>query len=311
MRTPVSRVGNKTPILSTIYRLFPMQYRTYVDVFGGSGSVLFGKPTVDPVEVYNDYDSNLSNLFMCMKDRPLALMRELKFAHITSRAEFDAIKMFLQAEDLPQPYMDEEFALASEMFTEDMAEEIISLRMSKAEDHDVRRAAAYLKSLRMSYASMGSSYAAQPFNVERLCGLLQEAGRRLQTVIVENKDFECIIRHYDADDTFFYLDPPYLSTEGMYDVQFALEDHYRLRDLLHQIKGKFLLSYNDCDTVRGWYCSFPMFEFTRPHSMKQRYDAGSLFPELLIGNYDIYEKMRTQPAQMNLFENYEEGGNPQ
>ena len=36
--------------------------------------------------------------------------------------------------------------------------------------------------------------------------------------------------------------------------------------------------------------------------MAQRYSAGTMFPELLIGNYDLFERQRIQPYQLNLFE---------
>ena len=35
--------------------------------------------------------------------------------------------------------------------------------------------------------------------------------------------------------------------------------------------------------------------------MAQRYEAGKEFRELLIGNYDLYERQKTLPAQIPLF----------
>ena len=45
-----------------------------------------------------------------------------------------------------------------------------------------------------------------------------------------------------------------------------------------------------------------MFDFSRTHSMAQRYEAGKEFKELLIANYDLYERARSKPLQMTLFE---------
>lgn len=42
----------------------------------------------------------------------------------------------------------------------------------------------------------------------------------------------------------------------MYAVDFGWDDHVRLRDTLSGIKGKFLLSYNDCPAVRELYEGF-------------------------------------------------------
>ena len=168
-------------------------------------------------------------------------------------------------------------------------------------DYDVRRAAMFLKLLRYSYSSSGKSFASQPFDIRKLFGLIKKLERRMANVVVENQDFETLIHHYDRPDAFFYLDPPYFSTEGMYDVDFGWDDHVRLRDTLLDIKGKFLLSYNDCPEIRQLYEGFSMFDFSRTHSMAQRYEAGKEFKELLIANYDLYEREKAKPAQLTLF----------
>ena len=49
-----------------------------------------------------------------------------------------------------------------------------------------------------------------------------------------------------------------------------------------------------------------MYAFTRLHSMVQRYEGGSNFKELLIGNYDLYERKREEPMQLTLFDLYGE-----
>ena len=301
MKTPVSRVGNKTPILHILYALFPREYGRFVDVFGGSGSVLLGKPTIDGFEVYNDFDHNLVNLFRCMKDRPMAVIRELGFCNLNSRDDFNAIKKFFQTEEFDDSYFREELELTKISLPPIPAEEIIKLRERITRDYDVRSAAMFLKLLRYSYSSGGKSFAAQPFDISRLFSLIQETQRRMANVVVENQDFETLIRHYDRPETFFYLDPPYFQTEGMYEVGFGWDDHVRLRDTLGQIKGKFLLSYNDCPEIRGLYEGFPMFDFTRVHSMAQRYEAGKEFPELIVANYDFYEREAAKPRQMTFF----------
>lgn len=123
-------------------------------------------------------------------------------------------------------------------------------------------------------------------------------------VVIENQDFETLIRHYDRPDAFFYADPPYFSTEDMYEVGFGWDDHVRLRETLGRIKGKFLLSYNDCPEIRELYDGFSLFDFSRTHSMAQRYEAGKEFKELLIANYDYYERENAKPKQLTLFDIY-------
>jgi len=45
------------------------QHRIYVEVFGEAANLLFNKPP-SPVEVYNDVDGELVNLFLVVRDRP-------------------------------------------------------------------------------------------------------------------------------------------------------------------------------------------------------------------------------------------------
>lgn len=302
IKTPVSRVGNKTAILHILYALFPPKYGRFIDVFGGSGSVLLGNPEICPFEVYNDFDRNLANLFRCMKERTMAVIRELGFCHLNSREDFIAIRRFFENEQFDDKYLSEELRLTQIMFPPLEAKELTEMRKRITLDYDVRRAAMFLKLLRFSYSSSGKSYASQPFDLRRLFGLISQLQERMANVVVENQDFETLIKHYDRPDTFFYLDPPYFSTEDMYEVGFGWEDHVRLRNTLKNIKGKFLLSYNDCDEIRELYNGFSMFDFSRTHSMAQRYEAGKDFKELLIGNYDLYEREKAKPQQLTLFE---------
>lgn len=300
-KSPVTRVGNKSSILHILYALFPRKFKRIIDVFGGSGSVLLGNPEPPPFEVYNDFDRNLVNLFRCMKTRTLAVIRELGFCNLNSREDFNALRDFFEHEEFHDEYLDEELELTRIMLPKPEAEELIELRTRLAHDYDVRRAAMYLKMLRYSYASSGKSFACQPFDIRKLFRLIRQMEDRLQDVVVENQDFQTLIKHYDRRDAFFYCDPPYVSTEGMYAVGFNWDDHLRLRKQLGSIKGKFLLSYNDCPEIRELYDGFPIFDFSRAHSMALRHDAEAEFHELLIANYDFYEREKAKPRQLTLF----------
>ena len=102
-------------------------------------------------------------------------------------------------------------------------------------------------------------------------------------------------KHYDRASSFFYLDPPYHETEGFYknigEDGFTEADHLRLRDALlsPNFQGKFLLSYNDDAFVRELYDAprIWLLETTRLNGLRQRYESGAQFPELLIANYDM------------------------
>lgn len=264
--------------------------------------MLLGSPNPPPFEVYNDFDRNLTNLFHCMKERTVATVRELGFCNLNSRDDFIAVRRFFEDEQFEDKYFSEELRLTDITFPPPEAAELKEIRTRITKDYDVRRAAMFMKLLRYSYSSSCKSYASQPFDIRRLFGLITELKNRMANVVVENQDFETLINHYDRPDAFFYADPPYFSTEDMYAVDFNLDDHVRLKDTLKNIKGKFLLSYNDCPEIRELYNGFSLFDFSRTHSMAQRYEAGKEFKELLIGNYDLYERAKNQPVQLTIFD---------
>lgn len=219
----MSWIGGKKALRELIVRLFPLYYERYIEVFGGGGWVLFHKPPGNDFEVYNDFNGLLVNLYRCVRDKPEKLMEALRYV-LNAREDFDRIRSAL-ARDSPAS--------------------------------DVQRAAWFYQLIRYSYASGLTSFGSQPHDMRSNFPLIEQAHRRLAKVVIENKDFEKLLRQYDRPVSFFYLDPPYHATEGYYqnigEDGFTEADHIRLRDALMRIEGKFLLSYNDDAFVRGLY----------------------------------------------------------
>ncbi len=301
LTSPVTWVGNKKSIRDILYELFPEGYNRFIEVFGGSGNVLLGKPP-DHFEVYNDFNHNLVNLFRCIRERPMALLKELGFLVLNARDDFRVLRSFFNHEEFHDDYLEEELKLTRIMLSDCEAEEIIELRITKVTDYDVRRAAMYLRLIRTSYASMGKSFASQPFDLDKLNKLIWDTYHRFQPVIIENQSYSVLIPHYDRRGALFYCDPPYLETEHMYDAIFNWNDHRTLRKLAGDCMGYFLISYNDCPEIRNLYDGFWMFDFKRAHCMAQRTEPGKEFPELLIANYDMFAPHRDKPMQITLFE---------
>lgn len=191
--------------------------------------MLLGKKKPDKFEVYNDYNHNLVNLFRCMRDRPLAFIKELGFYPLNSRDDFNAIRDFFKQEKFDDKYLDEELQLTKIILSELKAEEVINLYVKMKKDYDLRRAVMFLKLLRYSYSSGGKSFACQPFSVVSLFKLIEQVGKRFENVVIENQDFEVLIKHYDRENAFFYCDPPYFSSEYVYQCGFTWNDHIRLK----------------------------------------------------------------------------------
>ena len=270
--------------------------------------MLFGKPPDKKcMEVYNDYNSNLANLFYCVKNRTGAFLRELGFLPICSRDEFTVIRNFLDKREFDTRFLEEELELTERYLPPPEFHEIQELLLDNAEVTDVKRAAAFYKLIRYSYGSGCTSFGCQSFDVRKCFDAIWQASRRLADTVVENKDFEALIRQYDRDSAFFYCDPPYFQTEGHYEVVFRKEDHQRLRDTLTGCKGKWMVSYNDCEFIRELYKGYEITAVSRLNNLAQRYEGGCEFPEVLVTNYDPKELERSQPRQLQLFE-FQGGG---
>lgn len=302
MNSIISWVGGKKALRSLIYQRMPKEFGRYVEVFGGGGWVLFGKPPGADMEVYNDFNADLANLFRCVKERPFALLKELNFLPLNGRDEFNVLKKYLEKEEFTSEYLREELELAQQNLSGPQFEEIKAILMENAVMNDVKRAAAFFKLIRYSYGSGCTSYGCQPFDIRKTFHLIWSGSRRLKDTVIENKDFEALIRQYDRDNAFFYCDPPYFETEGHYAVEFRREDHARLRDTLAGCQDKWLVSYNDCEYIRELYKDYQIEAVSRINNLAQRYDNGCEFPEVLISNYDTSERMRDIPTQIGLFD---------
>lgn len=134
-------MGGKGKLLWLIDRLAPASYARFVDVFGGSGTVTLGRPLRRGcAEVYNDFNSNLTNLFCCVKERPMALLRELGFLPLNSRDDFSVLYRFFSRQEFTEDYLAEELEL-TQVFLEPPQEEMIRrLMLERTPRGDLRRA---------------------------------------------------------------------------------------------------------------------------------------------------------------------------
>ena len=211
-RKPIKYYGGKYWLTPHLLELIP-PHRVYVEVFGGSASLLFAK-TPSQVEVYNDIDGRLVNFFKVLRDpeKCLELYKRLALTLYSRSEYYDA-------------------------------------RDSLDEGDEVERAVKLFIAVRQGFsAELGhgwsfSRFRNQPSTYFTAIDFIPVFHTRLKNVYVECDDFRKIIPRYDSEDTFFYLDPPYLNVKNVDPVYHMAEsDHEELVDLLLGIKGKALLS---------------------------------------------------------------------
>ena len=294
-------VGGKEKLAPYVRQVFPPKVKVYVEPFGGSGSILLGLPP-DPsrLDIYNDLDKELSNLFLCAKEKPNTLLRELKFLPIHSRAVFELYKRFVAHEDTYRQNVLEELALLEDRtyFTEEQAEELRPIFQKRLELFDVERAAAFYKCVRGSFSSTVTSFGVKPLRLTRFLYQIPEASRRLEKVVIENKNALQLIRERDSPHTLTYCDPPYFQAERLYRVRCQNRFHVRLWQRASACEGYVVISYNDCPFIRQLYQDYYILAFKRNNPLAQ--EKGSEYGELIITNYDPRPYMA---PQLTLFEN--------
>ena len=242
-------IGGKKLLRKQIVELFPEKITRYIEVFGGGGWVLFASDQHAKFEVWNDYNSDLVNLYKCVKYHAEELLRELEYMINSRELFFDYISQ-----------------LDSRGLT------------------DIQRAARFYMLIRCSYSATMDSFGNKPRNLARFKERFGEIQKRLENVLIENKDFADLLRIYDKEDTLFYLDPPYYKTEGYYQG-FCRADHERLCEALKKVKSKWILSYNADPYIEELYKDFHIIKTTRNNNMTARYRENREYSELIIKNY--------------------------
>ena len=273
MRSVLRYPGSKWNIASQLVRLIP-EHHTYVEPFFGSGAVLFNKQQSN-IEMVNDLDSNVVNLFHCIQE---------------------------DAQNLARMVM-----------TTPFSREIYEVTYRNAYDNDdsYQKALKFLIQCWQGYGFrtdgskvgwrndvQGRERAYALWNWYRLPEWLIDIAERLRMVQIENRPALEVIERFNYSNVFMYIDPPYMlhtRTGKQYNYEMTDSDHEELLKMLLQSKAKIMLSgyesdmYNDY--LAGWgkkqFSSYAEHGKTRTETVWINYmhDAQQMsfddFPEIL------------------------------
>ena len=246
--SPLRYAGGKSLAVGHIVKLLPDNLKRLVSPFFGGGSVEIAIAKELEVEVigYDIFDI-LMNYWHYQINYPKQLSKAL--------AQF-------------KPTKDEYSRIR----------EIMKRHWKEIECIDgLDLAAVYYFNHNMSYGphflGSQSSVYLQPKRYETV--LEKVKSFNVPNIDVNAAKFEETIPHHSKE--FLYCDPPYYLEGdskmfvGMYPHRnFPIHhkgfNHEKLRDLLHNHEGGFILSYNDCSTIREWYKDFniasPTWQYT-------------------------------------------------
>lgn len=219
-------IGGKRRLAKRILPIFP-DHECYVEPFAGGAALYFMKEPA-AVEVLNDINGELVNLYRVVKHHLEEFVRQFKWALI-SRQIYDWLKQ--------------------------TPEETLT---------DIQRAARFYYLQKMAFGgkvanqTFGTATTAAPrLNLLRIEEELSTAHLRLSRTYIEHLPWAECIRRYDRPHALFYLDPPYWGTEG-YGVDFDLVQYAQMADLAKSIKGKLVVSVNDIPEMRDAFAGLTM-----------------------------------------------------
>ena len=259
-------MGGKIHMVKEINALLDYDKTCYLELFGGSAKVLLNKPPHE-IEIYNDKDGNLVNLFEVVKNK-----------HDEFEKWFD---LKLYSKELYKKYLQE-------------------LKTTGLQGSDIERAGKFYYLIQSSFnskISSGFSYgygrnAAESFISS--IAKINEIYKRLKNVQILHDDFENVIKNImkNKTDVMIYADPPYWCTEHYYQSVFAREDHFKLAEMLNKVDASVMVSYYYFPELDEMY---PKDKWHYTKVTKTKYSSRSnkkekpRAEELLILNYDIYK----------------------
>ena len=252
----ISYIGGKSKIGKWIVPFYDKNTEVYLETFGGMFWCFYNMdlkqfPNLKKV-VYNDFNPLNHNLFKCVQN-PTELLRAI-----------NSIDCQKQGVDLtPEIYREQFISFQAELFNENFS----------LEPGNYEAAAKYVYILTQVFSG------SKPDWIDHF----------LKITDVENMDFADVITKYDSPSTYIYLDPPYWKTENYYsNHDFDRQDHERLANVLHNVKGKFSLSYYDFDLLKEWFpedqYTWVKKEFAKAAAAKKG-TKQNMGEELLIMNY--------------------------
>lgn len=247
-RPVIAWPGGKTRLLKHLLPLIP-EHTLYCEVFGGGLAVFLAKPE-SAVEVINDLNGELISFYRCCKFHLDALEKELEMV-LNSRLEFD--------DYLKQPGLTE-----------------------------LQRAARWFVRHKLSFGGMGETFAitrTQPLS-SRLNRMLaiRALNQRLDRTTVENGTWEHCFKHYDDPRAFFFLDPPYFDSGGAAYAGWSLDQLTAFARAVRRLKGRWLLTYQDCPEVRALFSDCEILAVSRPNGIGNngRQRTGRTYAEVII-----------------------------
>jgi len=278
----LSYIGGKSKIGKWIVPYYPKDMETYLETFGGMYWCFYNMdlkqyPNLKKV-VYNDFNPLNYNLFKCVQN-PNELLRAIN--------SIDCQKQGV--ENTPEVYREQFNRFQAEIFNEGFSVNTGDYEVAAKYVYILTQVFSGSKPETSSFIDLKGKYKSKYLTFRDKLSKPDWVEHFLKITDIENMDFEDVIKKYDSESTYIYLDPPYWKTENYYsNHDFDRNDHERLANTLKNVKGKFSLSYYDFPLLSEW---FPKDEYRWESKQFAKAAAAkkgakqNMGEELLIMNY--------------------------
>lgn len=249
--SPIRYAGGKTLAVGHVIELLPNNVKRIISPFFGGGSIEIAMSKYLDLEVIGfDIFDILCNYWKFQIERPEILYKELKKLK-PNKEEFEKIRKIL-----------------NKVWKKEVTLDPLTL------------AVYFVYNFNLSYGPGFMGWSSEIYLKEERYKKMIEKIRdfKPKNIKVECADFREVLKNYQND--FMYLDPPYyIGTDskmfkGIYPMRNIPVHHNGfphevLRDMLKKHKGGFILSYNDCPTIREYYKEYRQFFPTWQYTMGQ------------------------------------------
>jgi len=261
IKTPISYYGGKQSLVSKILPLIP-EHSIYIEPFFGGGAVFWAKQK-SKTEVVNDVNMNIVNFYEVLKHNYFDLRKKVE-ATLHSR---DTYKKALIIYECPWLFPDDNVLRAWAFWV--VTNQGFSARIGSW-GYDKEKRAVTIQN--------------------KIDSFQEELSERIRYTQIECNEAHKVISSRDSEDSFAYVDPPYIDSNQGHYGGYTHEHFRRDLDALVAMKGKFLLSTYPSDILseyiekNGWYSKEIDMPLSASYngSIKRRRKV-----EVLTANYPI------------------------
>lgn len=219
--------------------------------------------------ILNDIDNDLVNLYICVLEKFDELVDRIYWYPRSRKLHDDFRKTIKSTQEINIP--------------------------------DPKRASEYYYIVRNAFNNKPlNTFSKDTYWDTKIVDELKISKNKLNGATIENLDFEELIDRYSMrEGDFVYFDPPYVVADkkDYYRNPFNSSQHEQLKiviDKINKNNGKFMLSYDDKDSIRELYEEYEVNTIETKY-VGRASDPSKNFNELIITNYKLNN------SQMEIF----------